>query len=379
MGTHFAWCGNAHLPGTSSLCNKGKQGKYEDSLIPVRLTSFLHALLSFLLQNNDLRKKIIVVFWKTNGFIEKNCNFATDKTQKFYPWIFSNKNKMKMRHRNLFIVIHNQLFISFLCMMLCLTNVSAQVHIGADRPPKPSAMLEISSADKGMLFPAMQLTAINDTAIIEGGKSIDGLLIYNTTEDLSLNLSKGLYAWNSVKHLWEKIVSEPDFHTLLSSYYAVEEPLVVANQQKQEKTSISGMASNTTYHVTFPNDIITVNIDSCYKNNEFIAPADGFYKIICGLEVYALNESVKDELSGYLFLTLPNGQSMESATVNVIRSNIKSDGYSSPPFLPLSLSIYYNDYLDKGTTVHLRATAKSGLSTAPALYINRKYFYVNEI
>ena len=70
------------------------------------------------------------------------------------------------------------LFITSLFFSLPL---KAQVTIGADDRPNPSAMLDIRSNDHyGLLLPYLNLTSTTDATVLAGGAHVQGMLVYNT-------------------------------------------------------------------------------------------------------------------------------------------------------------------------------------------------------
>lgn len=64
-----------------------------------------------------------------------------------------------------------------------------------------SAMLDVSSSNKGILIPRIALTGVNDNATIPGPAT--GLLIYNLT--LAGELTPGYYYWNGTA--WTRLLN----------------------------------------------------------------------------------------------------------------------------------------------------------------------------
>jgi hypothetical protein len=254
-----------------------------------------------------------------------------------------------------------------LSMALYLTNGSAQIHIGSQDPPHPSAALEITSANKGVLLPTVALANVNDVTAIEGNSPVNGLLVFNTNEDASSGLFKGLYAWNDLEKLWEHIVSDLTFRTMLSSYYAIEELHFAADVITADQ-SISGGAS---LNLTFDKQYITKNKYNSFDtgNNWFVVPETGFYKILCGMELTINTENSADNAEIMLLLTKP-ATPTETISVTVRRNNI---AVNANPKWPLSPSIVYTGKLDTGTRVAVKGY--NGSSTSGS--IMRKYLYVS--
>jgi hypothetical protein len=233
-------------------------------------------------------------------------------------------------------------------------------------------MLEISASDKGILFPSVALTAINDSSVIVNAKVVDGLLVYNTTENHLLNLYKGIYAWNSAKHLWENIVSDQNFHSTLISYYAIEETYFAANIQTQLGGANGQLIeSGQTAQLTFDTGI-SINKENCFKNNAFVVPADGYYRITCGIEAYIATITTSDRITLKLVLSSPTGGTVETAA-EAIRKYILTN---NPLYVPLTPSIIYDGYLKQGVTITVTASVDANTKK---VYLNRKYLSINTL
>ncbi len=92
--------------------------------------------------------------------------------------------------------------------LICLLNIklTAQVAINtAGNPPNASAMLDVSSNSKGVLFPQVSLASLTDGTTIANPAA--GLLVFNTNDALATG--KGFY-YNSgspVSPVWVKLVT----------------------------------------------------------------------------------------------------------------------------------------------------------------------------
>jgi hypothetical protein len=282
--------------------------------------------------------------------------------------------------KGLYFISHNRKFLFLLCTALFVTDILAQVHIGSESPPHASAMLEISATDKGVLFPSVALTAINDASMIVNKKPVDGLLVFNTTENPSLNLYKGMYAWNSVKNLWENIVSDRSFYSTLSSHFAIEKTYLTANILGDISSNpLVGQemkSSDPVTLVTF-NSGVNVNKDNCFNenNNTFTVPESGYYKIACGIEVYVQTKDIanSDSVALQLLFSPPNSSKEEE----IISAKItRTFNYKSNLYIPLTPSVIYNGHLEKGGKI----TVKADLTLAKGNlvgYIIRKYLCIN--
>jgi hypothetical protein len=276
-----------------------------------------------------------------------------------------------MKYLYLFAAVRNPLFFSLLCITLCPANVSAQVHIGSDKPPKPSAMLEVSAADKGILLPAIALKSVGDSSVIVNSKPVDGLLIFNTKD--TTNLYRGVYAWNSVKRMWDNIISDRSFRSMLTAYYATEEAYFVANSQSAG--SSQQIENGKTVQLTFPSNDITINRDSCFRTsgNEFVVPESGIYKAICGMDIYYNSIRSDDNAEIQLTFTNPSTGKVEYTSAKVSRLNIKHSDAKIPT--PLTPSIIYTGNLEKG--VKLTVKAVNGQTSTGV--VMRKYLYINAL
>lgn len=93
-------------------------------------------------------------------------------------------------------------FVTIVFAIAFLNNAIAQDGIGT-KTPAPSSNLEITSTNKGVLFPRMSVGNVNDKNPITGTPS-DGLLIFNTNTSTKYTLlnwnvdaNAGLGAWNT--------------------------------------------------------------------------------------------------------------------------------------------------------------------------------------
>jgi hypothetical protein len=282
------------------------------------------------------------------------------------------KAKRKMKRQYLFIAGQNRKFLFLVCAALYVANIPAQVHIGSESPPDNSAMLEISAVDKGVLLPSVALSALNDRTVMVNNQAADGLLVYNTTENASLNLYKGFYAWNSVKNLWENIVSEQSFQHMLALHYATEETYFVANVRQAQSQSI---ISDRTETLTFSPADISINKDNCFDaaGNAFVVPKDGYYKVICGMEIQNGWIDANDKADIRLVFAYPSGRK-ETNTLTATRANIRTVTTANLDN-PLTPSLIHNGFFEKGVRITVEGSmhSKNGYTGE----VNRKYLYVN--
>ena len=84
-----------------------------------------------------------------------------------------------------------------LTLLFCYLNAFAQVGIGTTNPDE-SSVLEIFSADKGILIPRIALSGTNDTNTV--ANPVTSLLVYNTNNTTgSTQVEEGFYYWDGSK------------------------------------------------------------------------------------------------------------------------------------------------------------------------------------
>lgn len=94
-------------------------------------------------------------------------------------------------------------FIPLLILILGSTLLT-QVGIGTETP-SPSSLLDIASANKGVLIPRVSLNGTNDITTIEP-ENVESLLVYNT--NTTSIIEPGYYSWNDNK--WIRILTSED-------------------------------------------------------------------------------------------------------------------------------------------------------------------------
>jgi hypothetical protein len=95
--------------------------------------------------------------------------------------------------------------IFFVAIMLTAKVFMAQVAINTTGiPPVSSAMLDVTSKDKGVRFPHIALDSLKDMITINN--PVDGLTIYNTTEPgMKGDLQKGYYYFDAITGTWVRL------------------------------------------------------------------------------------------------------------------------------------------------------------------------------
>ncbi|MDR1880661.1 MAG: hypothetical protein LBQ78_06975 [Tannerellaceae bacterium] len=243
----------------------------------------------------------------------------------------------------------------FVCTTCCLHQGSAQIHIGSQQPPDPSAGLEVSAPDKGVALPEIALASIYDTTI---KKPVDGLLIFNTTSDPQNGLHQGIYFWSGKKKAWDQIVTKDTFGSMASDF-AIESAYLVANSSTNQSIS-SGF--NTLTFSSPPN--IDINKKKSFNGNTFTVPEDGFYKITGGIEITNGKGDKRDKARVRLLFSNPKHNSPEVVAERLYIPTVE---------MPLTPSVFYIGHFQKGETITLQGNGSLiGLAT-----LTRKYLYIS--
>jgi hypothetical protein len=88
-----------------------------------------------------------------------------------------------------------------------MQSVTAQVGIGTISP-EPSAILDISSTDQGLLVPRVNLIDVTNTMLDGSNPAATGLLIWNTNASTVGGNGVGYYSFNG--SIWEKLSTVAD-------------------------------------------------------------------------------------------------------------------------------------------------------------------------
>ena len=77
--------------------------------------------------------------------------------------------------------------------------------------PDPSAVLDISATDKGLLIPRVTLSGLNDVTTV--ATPANGLLVFNTAAagTAPLDVEVGFYYYNSAAALWVPLNLDNEF------------------------------------------------------------------------------------------------------------------------------------------------------------------------
>jgi uncharacterized protein (TIGR02145 family) len=94
-----------------------------------------------------------------------------------------------------------------LMLLIYSVNITAQVTIGSDQPPRAGAGLDLRSSDKGLLLPNVALSDPATDFQLDGGAATTatGMVVYNTSEELD---GPGVYVWDGNR--WILITCVPE-------------------------------------------------------------------------------------------------------------------------------------------------------------------------
>ncbi|WP_203296402.1 hypothetical protein [Luteirhabdus pelagi] len=92
--------------------------------------------------------------------------------------------------------------LSFLTLIVFTNVFHAQVGIGTTSPD-PSAQLDITATDKGVLIPRLSLSDVSDTSLDGTTTAATGLLIFNTNATVTGGSGTGYYYFDGT--VWERL------------------------------------------------------------------------------------------------------------------------------------------------------------------------------
>ncbi|MDR0682408.1 MAG: fibrobacter succinogenes major paralogous domain-containing protein [Dysgonamonadaceae bacterium] len=134
--------------------------------------------------------------WGTN---EKTATLSTPKRveQVKRNRIVNNITKFLLNMKQKMIYLALTLFV------LSAASVNAQVNIGSDDDPHKGAVLDLSQTENlGLLLPQVFLTNVSDWQL-DGNTKKEGMLIYNTNDDVPNGNGKDIYVWT--RNGWKPI------------------------------------------------------------------------------------------------------------------------------------------------------------------------------
>ncbi|MDR0681809.1 MAG: fibrobacter succinogenes major paralogous domain-containing protein [Dysgonamonadaceae bacterium] len=96
------------------------------------------------------------------------------------------------------------IFLALTLWMLSVASMKAQVTIGSDQDPHEGAILDLSqSARLGLLLPQVFLTNVTSWQLSGNEANGEGMLIYNTNDDVPDGNGKDIYVW--IRGSWKPI------------------------------------------------------------------------------------------------------------------------------------------------------------------------------
>ena len=196
----------------------------------------------------------------------------------------------------------------------CLFFASAysQVGIGTSSP-NSSALLDMTSTNKGFLLPRLNLTGVNDnTSILNPA---NGLLVFNLaaagTGSNAVAANSLYFRQNSV---WQKFTSDAEVSILESSNQYVLRS--VANQVLTD-VQVSSINSSETYEVPviWSSDEVLIDdpndIELMANNQTFKVKTTGNYRVLANFS-FTPKRSVTENNSNYSYVTISLLQSKDS-------------------------------------------------------------------
>ncbi|MDQ6532105.1 hypothetical protein RB618_23235, partial [Flavobacterium sp. LHD-85] len=140
---------------------------------------------------------------------------------------------------------------AFIICFLCFPfSVHAQVGIGTEQPSN-SSMLDIISADRGILIPRVSLSSTQDLTTITNG-NINSLLVFNV--QTIADVTPGFYYWFTNK--WNRLGAENNFEALTSISQDVKAGTITYIDEKGTSTvlTIGGLIAQ---HETLTSAVFT--------------------------------------------------------------------------------------------------------------------------
>lgn len=240
-------------------------------------------------------------------------------------------------------------FIFFLSV-LCTGFTQAQVGIGTENPD-PSAQIDIVASDKGMTIPNLALVSRDKSDPVTD--PVNGLLIFNTTNDPANNLQKGLYSWDEAGGYWDRIVNTGDFPSIIEGY-AIETGYLVANSADGQKITGEMVLIFTS---------VDLDRESTFNtgSSSYTIPFTGDYIVQCGMEIKKTYINAYSEV----IVNLYRNNSLLSKTRQQ-RGNIPGTAYESP-------FVRYVGHLSAGDVLVCKGES-AGTGTT-----RQKFFYVTKL
>ncbi|WP_128331968.1 hypothetical protein [Apibacter sp. HY039] len=189
--------------------------------------------------------------------------------------------------------------IIIITMSLCFNLFFGQVGIGTSNPDS-SALLDISSSNKGMLIPRIALTSNTDQSIV-GGNAATGLMVYNTGSNTGFPI-EGFFFWNGAS--WKKLDDSEIITPSISDLQCTS-----ANLTPMELTS------GTPYTGTLSVPYIGGNGGS-YNTGSRLGPVNGLYYTLQEGKLAIGNGEIKYLVEGTPTITSPTTMDLNISFLN---------------------------------------------------------------
>jgi len=218
--------------------------------------------------------------------------------------------------------------------LFCLASFGAVAQVGINTTtPASGALLDVSSTNKGILIPRVELTGTNDNSTITPSATI-GLLVYNTdiANAGSLQVTPGFYYWSGNTTRWRRF-----FNQGYALYF----------QQGNELNP-----SNTT-------DNVLPDLDT--GNTNITVPFSGTYQIICTGYYSIGNQSGTVDGAGQASLSLymrTNTGALTKIKESYVTSISKRIGGTSLQNLAQQVTIIQNVELDANSTYRFQTRGR---------------------
>jgi hypothetical protein len=114
------------------------------------------------------------------------------------------------------LIIRNVIWLVLLIVVAVNTATAQSVAIGTDTP-HPSAALDVTSTNRGAIFPRVSLVDVSN-GLTPINSPATGLLVYNTNAAVVNGDGEGYYYWDGTISMWVKLLTNA---TRIVESYAV--------------------------------------------------------------------------------------------------------------------------------------------------------------
>jgi hypothetical protein len=172
------------------------------------------------------------------------------------------------------------LLIPLVCFYYGVAN--AQISIGTNSKPDPSAMLDMTSSGKGLgvLFPLIPVNSPTSTSGISSPANF--LMIFSPyAKDAS---NPGLSYWHGNK--WNRFLNQTELYDSISAHY-IAQIVLFAEQTNPETSNHNSTNSDGTTPYKFPLHNVVYDSRGGYNSatKEYVIPDDGNYEITCNVVI----------------------------------------------------------------------------------------------